>query len=116
MEDLERLMRVEGRDDLRERAEVAVDELAEPTGVVERARARCGPATKSSNPGVQNVFWTSTTTSATRKRSLGRRLDACCSRQRRASSNAGRVVDAPHLADAVGVPVRRQRERLGHAQ
>ena len=39
MEDLERLVGVERRHDLRQRAEVAVDELAEPARVVERARA-----------------------------------------------------------------------------
>ena len=40
MEDLQRLVRVERRHDLGQRAEVAVDELAEAARVVERARAR----------------------------------------------------------------------------
>ena len=40
VEDLHRLMRVEARHDLRDRAEVAVDELAEPAVVVDRAGAR----------------------------------------------------------------------------
>ena len=38
VEDLERLVRVERGHDLRERAEIAVDELAEPPRVVERSR------------------------------------------------------------------------------
>ena len=40
VEDLHRPVRIEAGDDLRDRAEVAVDELAEPPVVVDRARSR----------------------------------------------------------------------------
>ena len=72
------------------------------------------PPTKSSKPGVQNVFWTSTTTSAIRNRSVAAgpervlRAPACRVLEPR------RVVDAPHLADPLGCPVGRQRERRDH--
>ena len=72
------------------------------------------PATKSSKPGVQNVFWTSTTTSAMRKRSCAAPVRPCCERQRARVLEARRVVDAPDLADPAGVEVRRERKRLGH--
>ena len=39
VEDLHRVVRVEAREDLRDRAEVAVDELAQPAVVVDRAAA-----------------------------------------------------------------------------
>ena len=85
MEDLERLVRVERGEDLRDRAEVPVDELAEAARVVS-APVPERPPTKSSKPGVQNVFWTSTTTSAIRKRSVAAAASACSFRQRAASS------------------------------
>ena len=116
MEDLQRLVRVQRRDDLRQRAEVAVDELAEPARVVERARA--GAA------GDEELEARACRTCSGRRRrrarpESGRRPPArsrARSRQRSRVLEAGRVVDAPDLADAVGVPVRRQRERLGHAR
>ena len=40
VEDLHRMMGVEARQDLRDRAEVAVDESAQTTVVVDRSRAR----------------------------------------------------------------------------
>ena len=67
MEDLHRLVRVERRNDLRDRVEIAVDELAEPSVVVD-APVPERPATKSSKPGMQNVFWTSTASRQMRKR------------------------------------------------
>ena len=65
VEDLERLVRVERNDRLRDPPEVAVDEVAE-TPVVVQGPGRERPATKSSKSGVQNVFCASTTSRHTR--------------------------------------------------
>ena len=113
MEDLERLVRVERRHDLGQRAEVAVDELAEPARVVERAGAgaagdeelEAGRAER-----VLNVDDDESDAEPVVRRGRNRVLLAPALRVREALG----VVDAPDLADAVGIPVRRQRKLVGH--
>ena len=73
------------------------------------------PPTKSSKPGMQNVFWTSTASRQTRKRVPGGRLDVVRLGPRRRLAGALLVGNPPDLAGAVRVEVRRQRE-LAHGR
>ena len=113
VEDLERLVRVQRRDDLRQRAQVAVDELAEPARVVERGRSRPAGDEQLEAGRAERVLDVDGDECDAKVVLRGRRDSVLCAPALRVR-RAGCVVDAPHLPDTVGVPVRRQRERLEH--
>ena len=113
MEDLQRLVRVERREDLRDRAEVAVDELAEAARVVERSGAGAAGDEELEAGRAERVLDVDDH-ERDAEPILGGPPRSCCVPPAPRVLEARRVVDAPDLADALGVPVRRQRERLGH--
>jgi hypothetical protein len=112
VEDLHGVMGVEARDDLRERAEVAVDELAQPAAVVHGARAR-PPGDEELEAGDAEGVLDVDGKEADADRVLSCRPEPVLLGPGSGLVGALLVADAPDLADAVRVEVRRNRE-LAH--
>jgi hypothetical protein len=111
MEHLHRVVGVEARQDLRDRAEVAVDELAETTVVVDGAGARA-PRDEElevrDTEGVLNIDGEETEA----KGILGRGPEAVLVRPGRRLARTILVRDSPDLADVARVEVCRDRELM----
>ena len=113
VEDLERLVGVERRDDLRQGRQVPVEELAQARVVLERAAARA-PGDEELEAGraerVLHVDEQKTGPEAVSR--CGR--DAVLLRPGGAFGEPGFVVDSPHLGDAVAGVVGGQRQLAQH--
>ena len=109
VEDLERLVRVERGHDLRERAEVAVDELADAARVVERPGPRAPGDEELEARRAERVLHVDDD-EGDPEAVVRRRLDRLLGAPALGVLESRRVVDAPDLADAIGVPVRRESE------
>ena len=90
-------------------AEVAVDELAEPARVVERARAAAAGDEELEAGRAERVLDVDDDEGGT-EAILGSGRNAVLLPPALGVREARGVVDAPDLADAVGIPVRRQRK------
>ena len=113
VEDLERLMRVERGDDLRDRAQVPVEERAQAPAVVERARSRAAGDEELEAGRAERVLRVhEQETDAGRVVRCG--LESMLGRPRARVGEARFVVDAPHLRDALEVDVRRERQLARH--
>ena len=106
-------MGVERGKDLRDRADVAVDELAEAARVVERARAGAAADEELEAGRAERVLDVDDDERDPEAIGGGRPQRVLLAPARRVLEPR-RVVDAPHLADALGSPVGRQRERRDH--
>ena len=111
VEDLHRVVRVEAREDLGDRAEVAVDELAQPAVVVDRAVARA-PGDEQLEVGDAEGVLDVHGEQADAPLVLGRRPNPVLCRPGRRLAGALLVGDSPYLADAARVEVCRQRQIL----
>jgi hypothetical protein len=108
VEDLERLMAVERRDDLRQRGEVPVQEVTQSPAVVQRPRAGA-PGDEELEPrGAERVLNVDEQ-QARANPVLGDRGDAVLLGPGRGLDETGLVVDAPDIVDALGRMVRRHR-------
>src|SRR6185503_9699653 len=113
MEDLEWLVGVQRRKRLRDRTEVPVDELAEPARVVERAGTAAAGDEQLEAGRAERVLDVDGD-EGDPEAILGGRRNAVLLPPAAGVREARGVVDAPHLADAVGIPVLRQRKLVGH--
>ena len=108
VEDLERLMAVERRDDLRQRGEVPVQEVAQSPAVVQRPRTGA-PGDEELEPrGAERVLNVDEQ-QARANPILGDRGDAVLLGPGCRLDETGLVVDPPDVADALGRIVRGHR-------
>ena len=113
MEDLERLMCVERRHDLRQAVKVAVDELAQPARVVQRARAGPPGDEELEARRAEGVLDVDDHEGDSESVGGGRQQTVLFAPALRIREPRG-IVDAPDLGHAVRIPVRGQRERICH--
>ena len=104
-------MGVEARDDLRDGAEVAVDELAQPAVVVNGAGARATADEELEARDAERVLDVDRQ-QAEAEGVAGRRPDLMARSPRRRLARAVLVRDPPDLAHAARVEERRDREHL----
>ena len=102
-------MRVERRHDLGQRAEVAIDELAEAASVVERPCPRAPGDEELEARRAERVLHVDDD-DGDPETIVRRGLDRLLGAPALGVVETRRVVDAPDLADAIGIPVRGERE------
>ena len=118
MEDLERLVRVQGHDGLGDRMEVSVEEGAQPPAVLERARAGASGDEELEAGRAERVLHVDEE-QAESGAVAGRGLEAVLGRPGRRVREPRLVLDSPHVADALEVrrdQVRRERTRAGRGK
>ena len=113
MEDLERLVRVECDDDLRDRREVAVHELAQAPAVLDGTAARSS-GDEELEPGRAERVLEVDGEQAHAPPVGGCRFDRVLRGPLPRLAEAGLVVDSPDVRDPVEVDVARQRELVEH--
>jgi hypothetical protein len=113
MEDLECLVGVERDDDLRDQAELVVDERAQPPAVVERAVARAAPHEELEAGRAERVLRVDGEEAHT-SFVPHRGLEPVFLGPRRRIVKAAFVLDPPHVADLSQVDMRRKRKRRSH--
>jgi hypothetical protein len=109
VEDLERLVRVERGDDLRDRVQVPVDELAEPARVVQGARPRAA-GDEELEPGRAERVLDVDDDEREPETVVGGGSHVALGPPALGVQEPRRVVDPPDLSDSSRVPVGRQRE------
>jgi hypothetical protein len=109
VEHLHRMVGVEAGNDLRDRAEVAIDELAKTAVVIDRARARTSRDKELEVRDAEGVLDVDGQ-QAEAERVLGRRSKAVALGPRRRLTRAVLVRNPPDRADAAWLEVRRKRK------